>query len=279
MSGDFRESRCSVVPVLMYHSISDGPGPTCIAPAVFRRQMDALEESGYRVVALATLRSWMREGGELPQRAAVLTFDDGFLDFATAAFPELKQRGWPATVFLPVGHLGGTNEWEPARKGSAPRRIMDWGTIKELAASGIDFGAHGVTHRDLTQLCGQELIDEVAVPGRLIEEQLSRPASSFAAPFGRTNPRVDALLREHYRQAVGTALALARRRSDPYAIPRIEMWYFRDGGRWNAFLQGDAGSYLLVRRLLRRVRGMITAAPRATAGAGAGSSLDPRRAG
>jgi peptidoglycan/xylan/chitin deacetylase (PgdA/CDA1 family) len=263
----------------MYHSISDGPGPTCIAPEVFRRQMAALEASGYRVVALGEARSWMRGETELPERAVVLTFDDGFLDFATDAFPELNRRGWPATVFLPVGHLGGTNQWEPARKGSAPRRIMDWSTVKELAASGIAFGAHGVTHRDLTRLGGQELIDEVAVPGRLIEEKLAQPAHSFAAPFGRTNARVDGLVRQYYREAVGTALALAHRGSDPYAIPRIEMWYFRDGGRWRALLQGDAGNYLLVRRILRRVRGMMAAAPRPTAGASAGSSLDPRRAG
>lgn len=277
MSGTRTVSFCGSVPVLMYHSISEGAGPTCTAPEAFRRQMTILEESGYGVVSLTELGEWTRGCRDLPPRCAVLTFDDGFLDFATAAFPELQRRGWPATVFLPVSHLGGTDRWESSRKGATARRLMDWSTVAELAAAGIDFGAHGVTHRDLTQLRGDELLDEVLTPKRMIEERLSRQVASFAAPFGRSGAAVDNLVRQYYRQAVGTELALARNRSDPYAIPRIEMWYFREPGRFGAFLRGDARSFLLVRRLLRRCRGILTTGPRQAVGGNAGLNVDPRR--
>jgi peptidoglycan/xylan/chitin deacetylase (PgdA/CDA1 family) len=240
--------------------------------------MDLLQDSGYRVVPLLELAAWMRQAAELPDRCAVLTFDDGFLDFATAAFPELERRGWPATVFLPVGHLGGTDRWDSVRQLTAARRLLDWSTIVELASAGIDFGGHGVTHSDLTLLSGDELFDEIVVPKRLIEERLSRPVVSFAAPFGRTDARVDRLIRQYYRQAVGTELALARKSTDPYAIPRIEMWYYRQSGRWDAFLRDGAGSYLLLRNLLRRVRG-VTIHARAFAGPGPGSNIYPRRVG
>jgi peptidoglycan/xylan/chitin deacetylase (PgdA/CDA1 family) len=260
----------------MYHSISDGSGPTCIAPGVFRQQMEMLEDSGYRVVSLLDLLAWMREGADLPDRCAALTFDDGFLDFATAAFPELARRGWTATVFLPVGHVGGTNRWESAGNSSAARRLLDWSAVLELATAGINFGAHGVTHRDLRLLRGDELRDEVVRPKREIEDRLSRAAVSFAAPYGRTDARVDRLIRQHYRQAVGTELALARKQSNPYAIPRIEMWYFRSAGRWKRLLEGDARSFLLVKRLLRRVRGII---PKPAGGPIAVSDVNPPRAG
>jgi peptidoglycan/xylan/chitin deacetylase (PgdA/CDA1 family) len=250
------------VPVLMYHSISDGPGPTRIAPEVFRKQMDILEESGYRVVSLTELGEWMRGLRDLPPRCTALTFDDGFLDFATTAFPELHRRKWPATVFLPVGHLGGTDRWDSSRRGATAKPLMDWGTVANLAVAGVDFGAHSVTHRDLTQLRGDELADEVLRPKSMIEERLSRPVASFAAPFGRSSAMVDNLVRQHYRQAVGTELARARRQSDPYAIPRIEMWYFRDPQRWAAFLRGDARTFLLARRLLRRLRRIAIVYPR-----------------
>jgi peptidoglycan/xylan/chitin deacetylase (PgdA/CDA1 family) len=250
------------VPVLMYHSISDGPGPTCIAPEEFQRQMAILEESGYQVVSLSELGEWIRGGRDLPPRRAVLTFDDGFLDFATAAFPELQRRKWPATVFLPVGHVGGTDRWEPSRPSGSARRLMDWSTVADLAAAGIDFGAHGVTHRDLTRLSGDELADEVLRPQAMIEAKLTRQVTSFAAPFGRSDVSVDDLVRQHYRQAVGTELALARSRSDPYAIPRIEMWYFREPRRWTALLRGDARIFLSARRLLRRLRRMSIVNPR-----------------
>ena len=88
----------------------------------------------------------------------------------------------PATSAGPiVGNRG--------RHGGTARRLMDWSTIADLAAAGVDFGGHGVTHRDLTQFRGAELADEVLVPKRMIEERLSRPVASFAAPFGRIRRR------------------------------------------------------------------------------------------
>src|SRR5262249_32706715 len=89
-----------VVDILMYHSISDGVGPTCIAPVVFRHQMATLAACGYHPVSLTACAAWVRGEGTLPARAVVLTFDDGFDDFATVAFPVLQARGWTATVFL-----------------------------------------------------------------------------------------------------------------------------------------------------------------------------------
>jgi len=245
----------------MYHSISDDSGPTHIAPEVFQRQMAILEEFGYQVVRLTELGDWIRGLRDLPPRSTVLTFDDGFLDFATTAFPDLQRRNWPVTVFLPAGHVGGTDRWDSSRRGKTAQRLMDWATVADLAAAGVEFGAHGVTHRDLTQLSGAQLADEVLKPKAMIEERLSRQVASFAAPFGRSSATVDDLVRRHYRQAVGTELAIARRRSDPYAIPRIEMWYFRGQGRWSAFLRGDARTFLLARRLLRGLRRMSIVNP------------------
>ncbi|MGO9468700.1 MAG: polysaccharide deacetylase family protein [Isosphaeraceae bacterium] len=270
MSGATKAPSQGSVPVLMYHSISDGSGPTRIAPEVFQRQMAILEESGYQVVSLLELGEWIRGWRDLPPRSTVLTFDDGFLDFATTAFPELKRRRWPVTVFLPVGHVGGTDRWD-ARRCGGTERLMDWATVAELAKAGVDFGAHGVTHRDLTQLGGDLLADEVLRPKAMIEERLTRLVTSFAAPFGRSSAAVLDLVRRSYRQAVTTELAQARNGSDPYTIPRIEMWYFRDPRRWAAFLRGDAKTFLLARRLLRGLRRMPIVNPRRAESAGSTS--------
>ncbi len=244
--------------VLMYHSISDGPGPTCIAPDAFRRQMTILEDTGYRVVPLLDVAGWLQDGHELPRRCAALTFDDGFEDFATVAFPELSWRGWPATVFVPSGRVGGFDGWDPP--GSAGhRRLMDWATIAELAGHGVDFGGHGVTHRDLSLIRGPALEAEVRGSKRAIEEWTGRAVTSFAAPYGRSDDEVIAAIRRHYQIAVGTRLARAGRDDDPYDVPRIEMWYFREARRWRAFLQGRAEGFFLARRLLRRGRQLAAA--------------------
>src|SRR5450755_3578189 len=90
------------IDILMYHSISEGSSPTCIAPSVFRRQMGVLSECGYNVVPLMDVVRCLDGQGTLPERAVVLTFDDGYEDFATVAYPELQARNWSATVYLPA---------------------------------------------------------------------------------------------------------------------------------------------------------------------------------
>ena len=109
---------------------------------------------------------------------------------------------------------------------------LDWTKIGQLAAQGVDFGGHGVWHRDLTQVRGAALEAEVLESKRAIEERTGREVTSFAAPYGRSDPEVIRAICGHYQIAVGTRLACAGRDCDPYDVPRIEMWYFREPRRW-----------------------------------------------
>jgi peptidoglycan/xylan/chitin deacetylase (PgdA/CDA1 family) len=246
------------IDILMYHSISEASEPTSIAPDTFRRQMDVLAECGYRGSALNELTGWLK-GEEFPAgKPIVLTFDDGFTDFADIVFPELQARGWSATVFLPAGKAGGSADWD-AQPGRPAQRLMSWAVAAELARQGIEIGAHGVSHADLTALSPDVARQEVVESRQRIEEQIGHPVTSFAAPYGRTNPMVRAAIRRHYQAAVGTKLARATQTSDPHNLPRIEMWYFRDARRWRSYLEGGARGYFLLRQMLRRARALVGA--------------------
>src|ERR1035437_8469297 len=126
------------LPILMYHSISDDPEPNvspyyrvCTGPQRFREQMQWLKDNGYQGVTLSTGLAWLnsninslsarsagREGrGEVggnselrtpnsELRMIVLTFDDGFRDFCTHAFPILQPQGFSATMYLPTAFIG-----------------------------------------------------------------------------------------------------------------------------------------------------------------------------
>jgi len=240
------------VDILMYHSISSAPGPTSIPLGVFRGQMEALRACGYQSVPLSRFRSHQRGEDRLPPRSVIITFDDGFQDFADQAFPVLQAQGFSATVFLPTGRLGGLEGWVGADV--PPRRLMSWSTVEGLSREGIDFGGHSVTHTDLTTLSGDALTDEIRRSQDAIAEHLGRSVTTFAPPYGRSNARVRAEVAKWSDVSVGTELGRATLRSDPIDAPRIEMHYFRNIGLFSAYLRRRADWYLNARKAARVLR-------------------------
>lgn len=243
------------VEILAYHSISMEPGVTSILPDTFRSHLRILEEEGYEVIDFPDVAQWMNGGKRLPRRAAILTFDDGFRDFADNAAAEILARGWTATVFLPTGLIGGRENWDGANV--PPRALMDWSTIAGLAQKGIRFGAHTVTHPDLTALAPAEAEAEVEGSVRELERRTGVSAPVFAAPYGKTTAAVRGIIGKYCPIAVGTTLSPARADAKITDLPRIEMHYFRDLRVWRAYLRGEAELYFGCRVALRRVRQML----------------------
>jgi len=241
--------------VLTYHSISEAGGPTSIPSATFAMQMAALADAGYRSVRLRTFLDWHdgNEEGSGDNRRALITFDDAFADFADEAAPILKRHGFSALVFVPTRQLGGVESWEGASRPA--RDLMNWDTVRALAAEGFEFGGHSRTHPDLTGLDAAACEAEIAGCAEDLAERLGGPVESFAAPYGRVSANVVTMIGRHYRVAFGTRLALARPGRDRFDMPRIEMHYFRKRRHWAGLLEGRRG-YLRVRQGLRAVRAM-----------------------
>src|ERR1017187_8252959 len=139
----FVSRRSTLLPILMYHSISDDPEPgvrpyyrVCTSPQRFREQMQWLKDGGYQAVGLSTALHRMREKA-VPNghKLVALTFDDGFLDFYTSAAPILREFGFQATMYLPTGLIGGANRFKN-------RDCMNWKQVEELHGLGCEFGSH-----------------------------------------------------------------------------------------------------------------------------------------
>ena len=238
-----------MINVLMYHSIAEGSGPTSIPAETFRRQIETLAECGYQTVSLASFKSWHSGALDLPEKPIAITFDDGFVDFADTAFSILRKHKYTATVFLPTGKIGATEDWEPTK-----RPLMSWSQVAELAKQGIDFGGHSVNHSDLTKLSAEQVAYEINGCHDDIAEKVGRAPVSFAPPYGRSGERERELVKRHFQLSLGTRFQRAGRQDDLYDIPRIEMHYFRDPHRWRAFLEGRSEWYFAARRTLRNVK-------------------------
>ncbi len=239
-----------VVDILMYHSVSQGAGPTTIAPEVFADQMAAIAEAGVPVITMDELLLAADGRGRLPDYSIALTFDDGLRDFSQNACPVLERHGFRAIVYLPTGAVGRFEDWPGAHSPALP--LMSWGEIRRHCAEGHLFGGHSVSHADLNALEAETLEAELRVSREEIEDRLGVPVRHFAPPYGRADRRVRQAISRHYKTSVSTRLGSAGPGWDPFDLPRLEMFYFTDPGRWRAHLRGRGRAYLAARRLLRR---------------------------
>lgn len=240
------------LPILTYHSISNEPGPTSIAPEIFQAQMEEIAAAGVDVVSLDEVERWFAGRRRLERRTVAITFDDAFSDFADSAFPVLERLKFPATVFVPTAVVGGAENWIGANDNA--RKLMGWEEIVALSRKGVAFGSHTKSHADLTGLDGAELNEELSASRRELEARLARPAPHFAPPYGRSNAAVRSAIMRNYSLSVGVRLDEARQSSPIGDLPRIEMFYYRDLGQWRAFLDGRGGAYFQMRRAARSVR-------------------------
>jgi peptidoglycan/xylan/chitin deacetylase (PgdA/CDA1 family) len=180
---------------LMYHQIVDGePNEIhAVSAQQFAAQMHWLREAGFQVVSL---EDWwqMREIAAVPRNAVALTFDDGYQDNYTVAWPLLQELDLPATIFLVTGSVGGTSGWHQGVLSRTP--MLSWAQIREMARSGIAFGAHTVTHAPLTSLDIGAARWEISESRDQLQQALGLPVLSMAYPFSQYDSQVKSLVAE-----------------------------------------------------------------------------------
>ena len=213
------------VPLLLYHSVADATDPRfaewAVSEKAFAAQMDALAREGYSALTVREVaeRAFGR-GGALPDRALAITFDDGFEDFYTAAWPHLERNGLTATVFVTTGHVGSTSVWLGSH-GEGDRPLMSWSQIADISAAGIECGAHAHTHVQLDAVPRWRAREEIERSRRALAGVVG-PPSSFAYPHGYHSRRVrQEVRRAGFASACAVADGLASASDDPYAIPRV----------------------------------------------------------
>ena len=243
----------SLLPVLTFHDISTDPAVISFPPGIFRHGLAKLHEHGYRTLSLVDAAQCWQKNQAFPARSFVITFDDGYESVYAKAFPVLQEFAMSATVFLPVGKdkVADLDRRLPALEG---RAMLSWRRIQEMHKHGISFGAHTVTHADLTSLPVDEVKPEILTSKQRIEDVLGTAVSSFAYPFGRYNTTIRNFVAQHFTCACSDALGFLNGASDLYAIERVDAYYLRSNRLFNLMLTGFFPSYIKARALPRRLR-------------------------
>jgi peptidoglycan/xylan/chitin deacetylase (PgdA/CDA1 family) len=249
------------VPVVMYHAIEDARSPISLAPARFAAQMGWLKAAGVSTWTVAELAGWLEAGAPPTAPVVVLTFDDGFRSVLRHALPVLARHGFRATVYLVTGHVGGKNDWTTQPAGVPRWELLTWAEVRELAAAGMDVGAHSVTHPWLPALPAGAIHREVAESRAAIEDALGRPARSFAYPYGGHDARVRQIVRGLFPIACGDTPGRVARRTNRSRLPRIEVHYVDAHRLFRGLTRPAIAPWLHVRGVLRWARATSRPAP------------------
>ena len=181
--------------ILIYHQIGAGSGRQMdLMPEAFRRHVDWLQSQG-RIVGLGDALSGADDHNA--NRSYVLTFDDGYSDFFENAFPLLRIRGIPFTLYLTSGHI---ETGEPLHDGDRP---LTWDMVREMVDSGlVTMGAHTHSHPDLRGLRIADVEREIEQSNQLIENRTGLAPRHFAYPKGYWDPQAETVVRRIYQTAV-----------------------------------------------------------------------------
>ena len=197
---DFENYKMHAIPALMYHSISEPspgwPADLCVKPAVFEEHLRFLKERGYNVVTARQAMILLKSGQNV-MNTVILTFDDGYEDNYTLAFPLLKKYGFRGNFFVIGKDIGKTLNQNGIVK------YMTFAQLKEMHQQGMEIGSHTMSHDPLAAIKPNFLPWEIYQPLNLLHEKMGFWISGIAFPNGSYNDAVVAEIQKYVKYEYG----------------------------------------------------------------------------
>jgi peptidoglycan/xylan/chitin deacetylase (PgdA/CDA1 family) len=204
----------------MYHHVAIPPPDAdavrhdlSLAPEAFEAQLQYLVQEGYSTIMLSELIHHLARGATLPARPIILTFDDGYRDVYTQAFPLLRQYGMNSTVFLITGFIDAEYD-----------EYLSWAQVREMHGAGMGFGSHSYTHPDLRNQTAEYLVWQILGSKEAIEQRIREPVRFFSYPSGRYDDlAVNVLQSADYWGAVTTLQGYEHSSDSSFELRRIRI--------------------------------------------------------
>jgi peptidoglycan/xylan/chitin deacetylase (PgdA/CDA1 family) len=204
----------------MYHHISEPPPGSdfmqydlSVSPQNFRAQLRYLQENGYESITLNDLALYLTVGQPLPPKPVILTFDDGYADVYTHAFPLLQRFGFTGTFFLISSPIDAHNP-----------DFVSWDQVTEMHAAGMKFEPHSYDHPDMRNRGQNFVVFQIVAPQQAIEARTGETCRFFGYPSGRYDQFViDVLRSANFWGGVLTEQGATHTVDDLFVLKRVRI--------------------------------------------------------
>lgn len=207
--------------ILLYHHVAkDTPSSTSVDPATFEAHLDYLAGHDFHVWPLSKIISHIVNGQPIPDNTVAVTFDDAYASVFSEAYPRLKRRGWPFTVFVSTDYID-----------RHYKNYMTWDQLREVSRNGAELGNHSRSHPHLTRRGDNEseahwqerVRGEITGAQQRLVAETHEPIKVFAYPYGEYSPPLEKIVSELGFYAVGQQSGAVGKVSDLHAVPRFPM--------------------------------------------------------
>jgi biofilm PGA synthesis lipoprotein PgaB len=206
---------------LIYHHVSkDTPALTSVSPAVFEQHLDYLAEHKFNIWPLSRILDALDKGNDLPTNTIAITFDDAYGSVYTEAFPRLRKRNWPFTIFVSSAGIDG-----------GYGNSLNWDQLREMVEAGNEIGNHSHTHAHLVRRLESEsstqwkarVRADINMAAERISTETGSDSSLFAYPYGEYSQSLKAIVRSLGYRGIAQQSGAIAAYSDFLAIPRFPM--------------------------------------------------------
>ena len=229
------------IPILMYHSISNGSHPLSVSLNNFEKQMKFMSNSGYKSINLSDLNNVYDEheiesyskiknydGSQKiitknsNKKYFIITFDDGYEDIYINALPILKKYSYKSVCFFVPEFIGKYNIWDENKEDFIKLNLMNIGQIKNWSNEGMSVGSHTSSHKNLNKINYNEKLYQILSPKKFFFEKLSLNINSFSYPFGHFDNESVEIVKKNYDFAVTTKRSRYKQDKFEFSLlPRI----------------------------------------------------------
>ena len=210
--------------IFMYHRFGNDRYPsTNITLEQFEKHLEYIEKNNFNVWPLSKIIRYIKDGKKLPSKTVALTIDDAYISTYTEAYPRLKKKNFPFTVFI------STNAVE-----SSSKNYMHWGEMREMSKSGAEFANHSLTHAYLLPSNSEtkeewekRIKNEIEGAQKILQNKLGESINEnpklFSYPFGEYDENVMKVLKELDYIGVTQTSGVVDSNTNLRTIPRFAM--------------------------------------------------------